>query len=247
MDKNIIVLPHHLDVVISKYYFSDKWEETLNLVEEQHGRRMVSHTKKVIDDFFSSSIVKITIERPDSICNPELSQVCERCMASYDIDSYSRFMDLDRDEADFKEYQLERIRKDESYSKVKHISLNLSEVLILFYYGLEPKKYSTKFLINRIEKTARKLGRDSPSVCRPSEVGYSSHKSIAEYFPDVYKLMESGLVKDFIERMINEHTCLGDKKITNKELSDFKKKYSGLFVNVGSDEFYYEVLRIIGK
>ncbi len=245
--KNITILPHHLDVIISKYYFSDGWEESLDLIKEQHGQKMVNHAKKVVSNFFNSVEVKVVIERPDSICGPNLSTVCNRCMVSYGIDAYPSIMDLDKDEAGFKEYQLGRMRKDESYRKVRNIRLNLNEVTILFYYGLEPKKYSPKFLINKIEKTARKLGRDSPSVRRPSEVGYSSHESIKKEFPDVYKLMENGLYEDFIERTLDEDPRLKNEKMANKELDELKKKYSNLFSTVGSDSFYYEVLKIIKK
>lgn len=246
MDKNITILPHHLDVVISKYYFSKEWEETLKLIKEQHGPKMVNHVKKVVNDFFDSTEVKVVIERPDSVCSPDLSTICEKCMVSYCIDGYSTnfmIMDLDWDEADYKEYQLERIKRDENYRKVRHIRLNLSEVTLLFYYGLEPKKYSPKFLISKIEETAKKLGKGSPSVYRPLQVGYSNHKSIVKDFPDVYKIMESDLVEDFIDKTIVEHVY--KRKLTSKELSDLKKKYHNLFTTVGSDRFYYETLNII--
>ncbi len=248
MDTNITILPHHLDVVISKYHFSKEWEEELKLIKEQHGQKMVNHAKNVVNDFFDSTEVKVVIELPDSVCNPDLSTICEKCMVSYCIDGYptnSTIMGLEWDEAEYKQYQLERIRKDENYRKVRHIRLNFDEVTLLFYYGLEPKKYSPKFLINRIEKTAKKLGKGSPSVYRPSQVGYSYHESIAEDFPDVYKFMESGLVKDFIDRTIDEH--IHKRKLTGKELSDLKKKYFNLFATVGSDRFYYETLKIIEK
>lgn len=245
MNKDLTILPHHLDVVISQYYFSDEWGEQLELAKKQHGQKMVNHAKKVVKDFFDSEEVKVVIERPDSICSPNLSTICNRCMVSYGIDAYPSIMDLDENEAGYKEYQLERIKKDENYRKVRHIRLNLNEVTILFYYGLEPKKYSPKFLINKIEKTARKLGRDSPSVRRPSEVGYSCHESIKKEFPDVYKLTESGLYEDFIERTLDEDPRLKNEKMANKELNELKKKYSNLFSTVGSDNFYYGVLKII--
>lgn len=248
MSKDITILPHHLDVVISKYYFSDEWEDMLRGVEEQHGKQMVVYAQGVVKDFFDSSMVKVTIERPDSICSPKLSQVCKRCMTSYCIDSYHHpptIMDLVNDKADYKKYQLRRIGKDDDYRKVRHIVLNLDEVTHLFYYGLEPKKYSPKFLIGKIEKTARKLGKGSSSAYRPSQVGYSHHKSIAEDFPDVYRLMESSLVKDFIDRTISEY--LDKRKLTGEELNDLRKKYYNLFATIGSDSFYYEILKIIGK
>lgn len=242
MNKDVIILPHHLDVVISMYYFSDKWDKQLGSIKEYHGPRMVDHTKKAVNDFFDSAEAKVVIERPDSVCSPGLSKVCEKCMVSYCIDGYPAMMDLHKDEVNYKKYQLERIGKDEGYRKFVHIRLTLSEVTALFYYGLEPKNYSTNFLVSKIKETAKKLGKCSSSVCRPSQVGYSRDKNIAENFPYVHKLMESGLFEDFVGRMINE--CITKEKITSRELNGLKKKYCNLFAAVGSDKFYYEVLNM---
>jgi len=191
----ISIVPHHLMNFYLHYYL---WGDFFDRLIPHYGIAYAENAKSLCRLLFSGDVeVEVKLYIPDSICFPQGSRKCEKC--------------------------LEKViegRVDELYV----LSKRVGEMENLLYFNLKPGEFSSREIVDAIRKASKKLRKIVPKEISNIEVYLvRSPDSSLRDFPEVVKFRNSRIYGELAHLSLK---LLGDGELRDlrARYSDLLKK-----------------------
>lgn len=247
MKNKVRLLPHHIGV-FSSFYFKNA-EKRKEIFEYFRGcgysDSFISNMKEIFQSIIKNPdyTIEITLEKPDSICKPELNEGCKKCI----------------DGLLLREEIAERMESDKKYGKFRRTASMLKEIEeMLYFQGLKPKKkYKSKHFMEIVENTGEKIHDLLKRVCffpgdklllnniSPYSLKFKflgNEEEIKKRFPLVPKFVDSKLDKQIMADRFAEDVI--GRFISDKNLENLMENYPKLFKD-SQKRVYKEAMKII--
>ena len=159
----ISIVPHHLMNFYLHYYL---WGDFFDRLIPHYGIAYAENAKSLCQLLFSGDVeVEVKLYIPDSICFPQGSKKCEKCLE-----------------------KMTEGRVDELYV----LSRKVGEMENLLYFNLRPGEFSSREIVDAIRKASKKLRKIMPKEISNIEVYLVRlPDSSLRDFPEVVKFRNS--------------------------------------------------------